>query len=83
MTQGASYPPLMLSQAVALRAYARRHGRPWKTKLWIEWTDATADPLLHHLRNSHGRIWLDRLVLEGLDPVPDTPFASLPATPGS
>ena len=59
----AAYPPLMLEQAVALRAYAHRHGRSWKTKLWKDWMDATADPLLHQLRNSHGSVWLDRLVL--------------------
>lgn len=57
------YPSLMLNQTVALRAYAREHGRSWKTKLWVEWMNATANPLLHRLRNAHGPAWLDRMVL--------------------
>lgn len=59
----AAYPPLMLDQAAALRAYALRRGRSWKSKLWLEWMDATAEPLLHQLRNTHGPVWLDRLAL--------------------
>ncbi|MGI4796805.1 MAG: hypothetical protein ACRYG8_22685 [Janthinobacterium lividum] len=77
------YPPLMLDQAVALRAYAQGHGRSWKIRLCVEWMNATADPLLHHLRNSHGPMWLDRLVLDAEVTQAGTPFASWPATPGS
>ncbi len=50
----ADYPPLMLAQAVVLRAYIREHGCNWKTRLWIEWMNAAAEPLLYQLRNSHG-----------------------------
>jgi hypothetical protein len=62
----ADYPPLMRDQVVALRAYAREHGRSWKTTLRQEWGNTTAEPLLHQLRNSHGPVWLDRLTLSGL-----------------
>lgn len=60
------YPPLMLDQTAALRAYARGHGRSWKTRLWREWMDATTEPLLHQLRNTHGPAWLDHLVLASI-----------------
>lgn len=79
----ADYPPLMRDQAVALRAYAQGHGRSWKTRLCVEWMNATADPLLHQLRNSHGPTWLNRLVLDGEARQAGTPFASSPATHGS
>ncbi|MEJ7715978.1 MAG: hypothetical protein WKF40_09895 [Thermoleophilaceae bacterium] len=59
----ADYPPLMLSQVTALRAYAHDHGRTWKAKLWAEWMNATAEPLLHGLRNTHGPRWLERFDL--------------------
>ncbi len=62
--KAAAYPPLMRDQAAALRAYARKHGRFWKRKLWFEWMNATAEPLLHHLRNTHGPTWLHRFVLD-------------------
>ena len=62
----ADYPPLMLDQTAALRVYACGHGRSWKTKLWVQWMDATADPLLHRLRSTHGPVWLDSLVLASL-----------------
>ena len=50
----AGYSQLMLDQVAALRAYAHGHGRSWKNRLWMEWVDATAEPLLHQLRNTHG-----------------------------
>ena len=55
--------PLMLAQLEALRTYARDHGRTWKTQLRVEWMNATAPPLLHHLRNTHGPVWLEGYVL--------------------
>ena len=63
---GADYPPLTLAQVAALHAYARDRGRTWKTKLWTEWMNATAKPLLHHLRNTHGPAWLNKLSLASL-----------------
>ncbi len=50
----------MLCQIQALRLFARTHGRRWKSRLRIEWSDAAADPLLHRLRNTHGLAWLER-----------------------
>jgi hypothetical protein len=62
----ADYPPLMLAQVEALRAYARCHGRTWKAELRTEWMRASAEPLLHRLRNSHGPSWLGRVMLASL-----------------
>jgi len=58
------YPPLMLVQLDALRRYAQQHGRCWKTRLRDEWMCASAEPLLHALRNSHGPGWLVGFELE-------------------
>jgi len=66
----ADYPPLMLAQVEALRAYARRHGRTWKAELKTEWMRASAEPLLHGLRNSHGPSWLKGYALAA---APDAP----------
>ena len=52
------YPPLMYDQIRVLREYAATHGAEWKRKLDKEWLAATAHPLLQHLRNTHGPIWL-------------------------
>lgn len=52
------YPPLLQEQRIVLRAYAAEHGRRWKEYLLAEWIKATADPLLHRLRNTHGPTWL-------------------------
>ena len=52
------YPPLMRDQIRALREYAATHGAAWKRKLDKEWLAATAHPMLQHLRNTHGPIWL-------------------------
>ena len=57
------YPPLMLRQLDALRAYAAEHGIRWKKDLTIEWIAATADPLLNHLRQTHGYVWLEKFHL--------------------
>ncbi len=63
---GTDYPPLMLAQVAALRAYAHDHGRSWKARLRVEWVNATAEPLLHQLRNTHGPRWLERFDLAAL-----------------
>ena len=67
----AGYPRLMFDQVAALRAYAHGHGRSWKTRLWMEWMDATVEPLLHQLRDTHGPAWLDQLVLASLSTISD------------
>lgn len=56
--------PVLLAQATALRRYAEAHGRCWKEHLLAEWMNATAEPLLHHLRNTHGPGWLLRCQLD-------------------
>ena len=57
------FPPLMIQQMTALRSYADKHGRLWKDHLRVEWLAATAPPMLHHLRNTHGPYWLHRFRL--------------------
>ena len=56
--------PLLMAQATALHRYAEAHGRCWKQRLLTEWINATAEPLLHHLRNTHGPGWLLRYRLD-------------------
>ena len=67
----ADYPPLMVAQVEALRAYARDHGHSWRTELRAEWIRASAGPLLRSLHNSHGPSWLKGYAL--LAAAPDTP----------
>jgi hypothetical protein len=55
--------PLLREQRAALQAYAAEHGRCWKEHLLAEWINATAEPLLHQLRNTHGPTWLLHLRL--------------------
>ena len=59
----ADFPPLMRQQIDALTEYARAHGRLWKEHLRAEWMNATAHPMLHHLRNTHGLHWLKQFKL--------------------
>jgi hypothetical protein len=49
---------LTQEQLTALHAYAAQHGRCWKQELRWQWMDASAEPVLHQLRNSHGPSWL-------------------------
>lgn len=51
-------PPLTCEQEEALQHFAKAHGRTWKHVLWVQWMQASAAPLLHALRNSHGPNWL-------------------------
>ena len=60
--------PLMLCQIEALQLFARMHGSRRKSRLRVEWSDATADPLLHQLRNTHGPAWLERYRLPKSSP---------------
>jgi hypothetical protein len=57
------YPPLMLRQLDALRVYAAEHGSRWKQHLRTEWIAATGNPLLSHLRQTHGSMWLEKFQL--------------------
>jgi hypothetical protein len=52
------YPPLMLCQLDALRAYAAEHGDHWKDDLRAEWVGDTLTPLLSRLCATHGSRWL-------------------------
>lgn len=60
----ADYPPLMRAQVSALRDYAQAHGKTWKEQLRTEWLNATAHPLLQHLRNTHGLMWLKQFEVQ-------------------
>ena len=55
-----TYAPITPGDLDALRRYADKHGRRWKLQLWGEWMNASAEPTLHALRNSHGPTWLDQ-----------------------
>jgi hypothetical protein len=46
------------TELAALKMYATAYGRCWKDKLRTEWMNASAEPTLHRLRNTHGPIWL-------------------------
>jgi hypothetical protein len=52
------YPPLMLCQLDALRAYAAKHGVHWKDDLRAAWVTDTISPSLSRLRATHGSRWL-------------------------
>ncbi len=53
----------MREQVRALHDYAETHGARWREELQGDWLAATADPLLQHLRSTHGVIWLKQFVL--------------------
>lgn len=56
--------PLTAEQREALNDFIREHGRQWKTVLQRQWRNASATPILHGLRNTHGIGWLHTLRLE-------------------
>ena len=54
-------PPLTVEQHQALRAYAAKHGRRWKSTLnnvWMGGPPYDDGGILRGLRNSHGPTWL-------------------------
>jgi hypothetical protein len=57
------YPPLMREQIAALRDYAQKYGPTWKAQLRQDWLCPLIDPLLRHLHNSHGLVWLNHFKL--------------------
>ena len=66
LTGNEHLPDLPAAEKVALLAFATRHGRLWKARLSELWVRATAEPILHRLRNTHGPVWLRTLRLEDL-----------------
>jgi hypothetical protein len=58
------YPPLMLCQIDALRAYAAEHGQCWKDDLRAAWVSNTLNPMLSRLRATHGSRWLSHFQLQ-------------------
>ncbi|TMV76758.1 hypothetical protein FGG78_27985 [Thioclava sp. BHET1] len=52
------YTDLTPDQLSALRDFARKNGRQWKSRLQERWMTASAEPTLHQLRNTHGPSWL-------------------------
>ena len=52
---------LSAEQHQALQAYAKQHGRTWRSRLSNEWMKASASPILHGLRNTHGPSWLAKV----------------------
>lgn len=64
VTKRQVFEPLTAEQKDALRAFAQQNGRLWKEKLSDKWYSASADPILHGLRNTHGPSWLAKLVLD-------------------
>lgn len=59
-----SFSPLTDEQLFAISSYAKEHGNDWKNDLLVDWMRASAAPILHGLRNSHGPTWLANLVIE-------------------
>lgn len=45
-------------QAVAVRAFAEKHGKKWKHQLSMAWIKAAAGPELQQVRNTLGPKWL-------------------------
>ena len=50
--------PLTADELAAVRAYAAKHGRTWKSHLREAWMTASERGTMHALRNSHGPRWL-------------------------
>lgn len=45
-------------QVAALRAYAKEHGRTWKSRLLFDWTEGRSSGPLQEVRNQLGPSWL-------------------------
>lgn len=58
MAKAPMYEPLTEAQIEVLNAFKAQNGRNWKSKLSAMWANATASPMLHRLRNTHGPLWL-------------------------
>ena len=56
--QAADRSGLSVEQMAELRSIADKNGRIWKSRLRDQWMKASAPPVLHGLRNTHGPSWL-------------------------
>lgn len=45
-------------ELAAVQAYAADTGPRWKIRLRNDWEAACVEPVLQHLRNTHGPSWL-------------------------
>ena len=70
------FAPLDPEQAAALALCAKAHGRSWKDALRAAWTTASAEPVLHRLRNTHGPAWLSSVRLEAQEAAPSPDFTT-------
>lgn len=52
------YRTLTYEEEIELVKFAVAHGRRWRRVLSDQWMTASAPPILHALRNSHGPTWL-------------------------
>lgn len=53
-----AHPPLTAEEFAAVEAFAKKHGRNWKSELSNRWLHARTRGALQSLRNSHGPSWL-------------------------
>ena len=58
MKPTAPLPDLDAETLAALRDFAKREGRTWKSILNNHWMKASLPGILHRLRNTHGPEWL-------------------------
>lgn len=70
------FAPLDPEQATALALYAVLHGPGWKDELRAAWMIASAEPILHRLRNTHGPAWLAAVRLEAQEATPRPDFTA-------
>lgn len=66
VTSAQIFAPLSAEERQALLDFARNNGRLWKARLSELWVRATAEPVLHRLRNTHGPDWLRTVTPDGL-----------------
>lgn len=51
------------TQIEALKAYAAKNGRTWKSKLLNDWMTGRSSGELQHVRNCFGPTWLTKFKL--------------------
>ncbi len=56
--------PLTREQVTALRVYAEKHGRTWKSKLADGWATGKCQGPLQQVRNIRGPSWLMQVRLD-------------------
>lgn len=56
---------LTVAQLEALKAYAKRYGRMWKSSLRADWENGINIPAeLQQIRNEFGPVWLKRFKIK-------------------